>query len=157
VLEQDRVPERQIGAGDPGNLVERVVPRLDGEQHAQRLVDDDGISGLAGQWLVGGDLGAVLPVPAEDLRRDVDLPAALTDQLAHLERDELREPVRSLRHDLAGPADDPRALRYRHQAPVLEGGVGGIDDRVEGSTVERLELLQNFPRDGIDGGEVRAG
>src|SRR6185295_9264241 len=110
----------------------------------QRLVDDDGVSGLGGQRLVGGDLGGALPVPAEDLRRDVDLPAALTDQLAHLERDEPREPVRSLGHDLAGPADYPRTLRYRHQAPVLECGVAGVDGPVEGSTGERFELLENI-------------
>jgi hypothetical protein len=83
--------------------------------------------------------------------------AALTDQLAHLERDELREPVRSLRHELTGPADYPRPLRYRHQAPVLEGGVGGIDGPVEGSTIERFELRQNLPRGGIGGGVVGEG
>ena len=38
VLEQDRVAEHQVRSGDPDDLVERVVPRLDGEDDADRLV-----------------------------------------------------------------------------------------------------------------------
>ena len=41
VLEQDRVAEHQVRPGDPDDLVERVVPRLDGEDDADRLVLDD--------------------------------------------------------------------------------------------------------------------
>ena len=41
VLEQDRVAEHQVRPGHPDHLVQRVVPRLDGEDDADRLVLDD--------------------------------------------------------------------------------------------------------------------
>ncbi len=44
VLEQDRVAQHQVGAGHPDHLVQRVVPGLDGQQDADRLVDDDGLA-----------------------------------------------------------------------------------------------------------------
>jgi hypothetical protein len=40
VLEQDRVAEDEVRRSESHDLAQREVPRLDAEQHAQRLADD---------------------------------------------------------------------------------------------------------------------
>ena len=41
VLEQDRVADDQVRAGEAGDLVVREVPRHDAEQHAERAAADE--------------------------------------------------------------------------------------------------------------------
>ena len=58
VLEQDRVAEHEVGGGDARDLVDRVVPRLDAEQHAERLREEHGLAGGGGHRARGRDARA---------------------------------------------------------------------------------------------------
>jgi hypothetical protein len=156
VLEQDRVAEHEVRPGDPDHLVQRVVPRLDREDDADRLVLDDGLALHDLDLPRLEETGAVLGVVVEDAGGQLDLAAGLLDALAHLAGDEGGEVVRALEHQLGGAADDLRALLDRAAAPLEEGGVGLLDDAVDGLGVEEGELLLHLAAERVER-PVRAG
>ena len=86
VLEHDRVARRQVGAGEPGDLVGRVVPGHDPEDHAERAASYDrrALAVEEVDRLVGQELLGVVGVVAVDAGAEVDLPEGVVHRLAHL-------------------------------------------------------------------------
>ena len=130
VLEQDRVADHEVRAGETGDLVVREVPRHDPQQHAERAAPDDRRA-LAGEQLdrlVGHQLLGVVGVVAVDRADEVELAEGLLDRLAHLAHDDLRELLAPLDVQLADPADERRALGdTRRRRPRLVRLVGAGD------------------------------
>jgi hypothetical protein len=99
----------------------------------------------------GRDGAGWLMKTAQDLGRQLGLPATLADELAHLERHEAREPIPSLGHQLAGSAHDRGALGDRPPAPGAECVVGRRDGAVDLLAGERLELVDDLAGVGVGG------
>ena len=146
VLEQDRVAEHQVRPGHPDDLVERVVPRLDGEDDADRLVLDDRLALHHLDLPRLEEARAVLRVVVEDAGGQLHLAGRLLDALAHLAGHQGGELVLALEHQLGGAADDLRALLDRAAAPLAEGGVGALDHAVDLAGREEGELLLGLAR-----------
>ena len=140
VLEQDRVAEEQVGSREPDHLVERVVPWLDAEQRAERLAQDQRVPGIGGDPPRRGKGRARVAVVQEDPRGEVGLLAGVADELAHVQRHELRESVATLSEQLAGAVDDRGALADRAPPPAAERLVGRLHRLVDLRAVEPVEL-----------------
>jgi hypothetical protein len=151
VLEQDRVAEQQVGPGEPDHLVERVVPRLDAEQRSQRLAQDHRVAGVGRDRPWRREGRPRVAVVQEDPRREVRLRAGVADELAHLQRHDLREAVAALGEQLAGTTDDPGALADGAAPPATERLVGGLDRPVDLLAVERVELHHALAGVGVGG------
>ena len=121
VLEQHRVADDQVGAGEPGDLVGGEVPRHDPQQHAQRAAPDDrrALTGEQRDRLVLQQLGRVVGVVAVDVGAEVHLAEGLVDGLAHLAHDDRGKLLAALAVQLADAADDrgPLARRRRPDHP----------------------------------------
>src|SRR4051812_40943734 len=150
VLEQDGVAQNQVGSGHTDHLVEGVVPRLDRQDDAERLVLDDGLALHHVDAPGFQEPRAVRGVVLEDRRREHDLAGRLLDALAHLSGDQRGVLVAALVHQLRGPADDGGALLGRELPPLLEGGVRPLDDAVDLTRLEERELLFLLPGVGVD-------
>ena len=129
MLQEDDVARGQLRRHDAGNLVVREVPGFDGQDDAQRLVDQlglghDGI--LAGQRLRGQLRLGVLHVVLQDVRGQFHLGFGLGQQLAHLGGEKLRV------FGMPGAQQVGCLLQERHpfldglQAPLLEGGMAAL-------------------------------
>lgn len=90
MLEDDGVAEHEVGGGEPGHLVGRVVPRHHAEESADRLPTDEGftLAGGQGDRLVGEEGRRVPGVVGVDLGAELDLPDGLVERLAHLAADD---------------------------------------------------------------------
>jgi hypothetical protein len=68
VLEQDRVADDEVRAGEAGDLVVREVPRHDAEQHPERRAADDrrAIAREELDWLVLEEVRRCHPMRALD-------------------------------------------------------------------------------------------
>ena len=119
VLEQDRVADHQVRAGEARHLVVGVVPRHDPEQQADRAAAHERRALAVEQLdrLVGHDLRRVVGVVLVDRGAEVDLAEGLLDRLAHLARDDLRELLAALGVQLRDAGDDLRALLDARAAP----------------------------------------
>ena len=168
VLEQDRVADDEVRAGEAGDLVVREVPRHDAEQHPERRAADDrrAIAREELDRLVLQEVRRVVGVVLVDRRGEVDLAERLRDRLAHLAHDELRQLLAALGVQLADAADEGRALldrgRLRPGAVRLVGcgdrglelgvgdGVVGLDRLARGGVghgiAHRVGLLVSAPR-----------
>jgi hypothetical protein len=91
----------------------------------------------------------VATVVVEDLRGQVGLLTRLDDPLAHLQRDERREPVALLGQQFPRAMDDRGTLLEGAVTPGAEGLVRGLDGAVNGSRVEAVELPHDLPGVGI--------
>ena len=68
------LPTIRFGAGEPGHLVVRVVPRHDPEQRADRsLADESPTVGVGLECLVGQQLRSLVGVVPVDVDRVLDL------------------------------------------------------------------------------------
>jgi hypothetical protein len=128
---------------------ERVVPRLHGEQRPERFNDQHGVACNALERPRRREPGAVATVVVEDLRGQVGLLTRLDDPLAHLQRDERREPVALLGQQFPRAMDDRGTLLDGPVTPGAEGLVRGLDGAVDGSRVEAVELPHDLPGVGI--------
>jgi hypothetical protein len=81
MLEQDRVAEHQVRGRDPGDLVERVVPRLHGAQRPERFGEQHGVAHPALERTRRREREAVSTVVIEDLRGQIRLSRASTIRL----------------------------------------------------------------------------
>src|SRR3954451_21214120 len=88
VLEQDGVAQNQVGSGHTDHLVEGIVPRLDRQDDAERLVHDDGLALHHVDAPGFQEPRAVRGVVLEDRRREHDLAGRLLEALAHLSGDQ---------------------------------------------------------------------
>src|SRR3954447_24566806 len=162
VLEQDRVAQHQVRPGHPHHLVERVVPRLDRQQDADRLVLDHRLALHDLDRARLEEARAVLRVVVEDAGGQLHLTGRLLDPLAHLAGHQGGELVLALEHQLRGAADDLRPLLDRAAAPVEEGRVRLLDHAVDRPGLEEGELLLGLAGVGGDrrvlpGGRVARG
>ena len=117
VLEQDRVADDQVGAGEARDLVVGVVPGHDPEQdadraaaHERRALAVEEVDRLVGEQLLG-----VVGVELVDRGAELDLADRLLDRLAHLAHDDLAEPVLLLVVQLGHAPDQLRALLHRRR------------------------------------------
>ncbi len=115
VLEQDRVADHEVRAGEASDLVVREVPRHDAEQHPERRAADDrrAIAREELDRLVLEEVRRVVGVVLVDRRGEVGLAERLRDRLAHLAHDELRQLLAALGVQFADAADEGRALLDR--------------------------------------------
>lgn len=90
-----------------------------------------------------------MTVVVEDLRGQIRLLTRLDDPLAHLQRDECREPVAVLGQQFPRTMDGRGSLLDRPVTPGAEGLVRGLDGAVDGSRVEAVELPQHLLGVGI--------
>ena len=119
MLEYDGVADDQVGRGEPGHLVIRVVPRHHAEYRADRpVLDARGV--VAGQRLVGEERGAVVGVVAEDVGAELGLADGLRGPLAHLLGDQRGQVGGALGEQLGDPLHDRGALGDRAQPPRRE-------------------------------------
>ena len=132
VLEQDGVAQRQVRSREPGDLVVRVVPRHDAEQHADRAAPNERralavekVDGLVGEELLG-----VVGVVLVDRPAELGLALGLVDRLAHLAVDDLRELFLALIVQLADLADQLGAVGDRRPSRPFAVGLAGRRDRV---------------------------
>ena len=131
MLENDGVAEHKIRTSEPRHLIVRVIPRHHADQRADRQVPDERRARRSTvNRLVGKELGGMIGIVFEDLRREFDLDQRLVHQFAHLVVDdggELLLLVAIRRHRLAhqrralldGRGPPPRAVCF----------VGGIHRR----------------------------
>ncbi len=131
VLEQDRVADHQVRAGEAGHLVVGEVPGHDPEQDPERTAADQRRALAAEQLdrLVGHQALGVVRVEAVDFGREVDLAERLLDRLAHLADDDLGQLLPPLGVQLSDPAHQRRALRHADGARPGPGGLIGVPDR----------------------------
>ncbi|SIH88655.1 Uncharacterised protein [Mycobacteroides abscessus subsp. abscessus] len=150
MLEEDRVPEREVRGGEAGDLVVGEVPRHDAEQGAHGLAPDPRgpILGSAQRFVGHERLGVVGEVPV-DVRAQGHLALALGHRLAHLELDHLGELLGAVGVDVGDPGEQcgtlgdrgPAPLRERRRRPV-EGGedlrIGGGGELFDDLTGRRV-------------------
>ena len=155
VLEEDRVPDHQVRAGEAGHLVVGVVPRHDPEQEADRAAPDEGRALAVEQLdrLVGQEVRRVVGVVPVDRRAEVDLVERLLDRLAHLARDDPRELVPPLGVQLGDAGDDlGPLLDARASTPAPVRVVRPADRGLQRVVADRLEGLQLLPGRGVGDG-----
>ncbi len=128
------------------DLVQRVVPRRDGGDHADRLAHHQRIADLLLEGEGLDQLGGLAPV--EDRATDLDRAGQL-DRHADLGRDQLRQLLGARLQALGDLADIVGALLRRRRGPAVEGGTGGLD-RVLG--IARMAL--GNPAHHLFGGRV---
>jgi hypothetical protein len=122
------------------HLVDREVPRLDAQQYPERGGGDHGRAALDLQRLVGELAWPLLAVVLQDPGREVDLGAAVRDQLAHLESDQVRELLAALAHQPGGVGHPRRALLHGRGAPPHERLVRGVDRLIDRRVFHGREL-----------------
>ena len=85
MLENDGVAEHEVRTSEPGHLIVRVIPRHHADQRADRQVPDERCARRSTvNRLVGKELGGMIGIVFEDLRREFDLDQRLVHGLAHL-------------------------------------------------------------------------
>ena len=130
VLEQDRVADDEVRAGEARDLVVGEVPRHDPEEHADGAAADE-----RGAVAVGERRSARRPAgwsrcrrSSRRCRRRSRSHRGPARRLAHLAGDDLRERVATLRVELADAPDEGGALLDRRRArPLAVRPIGGRD------------------------------
>ena len=133
-LQQDRVADHEIRAGEACHLVVGEVPRHDPDQRADRRLADQGrpVSGKQLDWLVREQFLRAVGVEAVDVGAEVDLAERLLHRLAHLANDDLGQRLAPLRLEVRHLLDQRRTLGHRGlEAPVLVGVVSRRDRGLE--------------------------
>ena len=124
VLEKQRVAGGELRRQDASDLIVRKIPRLDGKQHAERLIDEHrlALGRIENRQLLGLEqpLG-VADVIFEDLRRELDLGLRLGEELAHFQRQELGVVVGITPQDSGGLLQDAPALGKGSLPPRQKG------------------------------------
>jgi hypothetical protein len=144
VLEQDRVADDEVRAGEAGHLVVREVPGHDPEQDPEGAAADQRRALAAEQLdrLVGQESLGVVGVEAVDFAGEIDLHQRLLDRLPHLADDDLGQLLAALGMELADPAHQRRAPgRGGGAGPGPGGLVGPVDRRPELGVADLRVLL----------------
>ena len=157
-LEDDRVARRQRRAELPGRHQQRVVPRHDQPDHADRLARDERERRRSRRPDLAVDLVDRLGEVAEVGRRAVDLALRAADRLAHVERDHQREPVAVALDQVGQPQEDGAARARREPRPRagLEGAPGHRDRAVDVLGVAGRDVEQRLAGERADAREGRA-
>ena len=113
MLQQDRVAERQVRAGEPGDLVVGEVPRHDPEQRPEgAAADDRGPVTEDVERLVAGELLGIVAVVLEDVRGEIDLAERTLADLAHLGDDQVGEFLTAFAVQFGRPLQQRSALGW---------------------------------------------
>ncbi len=131
-LEHDRVPGRQRRAELPRGHVQRVVPRRDRGDDADRVAPDD--RGVPGRELVGGEAvhhAARAREEAEEVGADGHLVDGGADRLAGVRALEPAELVAARLEGVGDLEQEQRAVLRGRLLPGLERRVGGLDRAVD--------------------------
>lgn len=145
VLEQHRVADDEVGRSKTHDLIQRVVPRLDAEQDAQRRVQHGGFTLRHRDGLGFEEARALLAVVVEDAGGERDFALGLAQQLAHFERDQAGKFISALEHQLGGAAHDRGPLRHRALAPLAVGLVGALDEGRNFGALQKGKVLTVSP------------
>ena len=150
MLDHDHVAGHQVGRGKAGDLVIRVVPRLDTKQHADGAAFHHRFTTRRGDFL-GGQKGlGMLGVVVQNGRAQGDFAQALRQQLAHFQRDEFGKLLRALAQDGSGPRQHGRALGKAFGAPFVFKTVGRLAEFfLQRGVVDFVKFLQDFSVVGI--------
>ena len=150
MLDHDHVAGHQVGRGKAGDLVIRVVPRLDAKQHADGAAFDHRFTARRGDFL-GGQKGlGVLGVIVQDGGAQGDFAQALWQQLAHFQRDQLGKLLRAFAQDGASAGQHGSALGKAFAAPFVFKAVGRLAEFFfQRSVVDFVKFLQDFSVVGI--------
>jgi hypothetical protein len=130
MLEDHGVARGQVRTREAGDLVRRVVPGHDPEDHAERATAYDGPALALEQrdLLVGQELLTVVGVVGVDRRAEVHLAEGVVHRLAHLAVHRLGELLPALGVQLGDAAYELGAVGGRARAtPRAVGLVGGRD------------------------------
>ena len=152
VLQQDRVADYEVRAGEAGDLVVREVPRHDAEQHTERRAADDrrALAREKLDRLVLQEVRRVVGVVLVNVGGEIDLGQRLPDGLAHLAHDELRQLLATLAMELRHAADEGGALVDRGGLrPGLMRLVGRSDRGLQLGIGDRVDVLTVSPVAGL--------
>ena len=155
MLEQDRVADNEVRAGEAGDLVVREVPRHDAKQNPERGAADDrrAIAGEELDRLVLQEVRRMVGVVPVDVRGKVNLGERLTDRLPHLAHDEIGQLLAALGVELGDAADEGRALLDRGRLrPGAVRLVGCGNRGLELGIGDRIECLDRLPGGGVGHG-----
>ena len=132
VLDQHRVPHRQVGSRKPTDLVVRVVPRHDAQDRPQRATPDQRRPRAPEQLnrLVSQKHRGVVGVVGIDRRGEVDLGERIGVGLAHLPDDEARQVLALLQVQLRDPTQQRGTLGDRRLAGPFPVGEVRAGDRL---------------------------
>lgn len=155
VLEQQGIASGQLRSQDAGDLVVGEIPRLDRQDHAQRLVHQQRVAfGRIGhrQFLRCQQGFGVLHVVLKDARGQLDLGQRFGGDLAHLQGQQPRMRLGILAQQVGGALQDRTALFERALAPGQEGFMGGADGLGDFGVGSVGEGLDDFAGVGVGGG-----
>ena len=129
-LDDDRAAGRKPRGKLSHDLVDREIPRREGRDRADRLLDRDLVDAGAARrdHPAIGALG-FLGEPLDDVGGGHGFHLGFGQRLALLHGHERRDLVIALAHDRGRLAHDPAALERRHRAPDLEP-LGGCFQRL---------------------------
>jgi len=118
VLDQNRIAQGEIRCRQSYHLIERKIPGLHAQDHAQRSIQDFGVAVLDVDVLLPQKARGVVAVISQDGRRKIDLRLRFDEALAHLERNYSGELVFTFEHEFARAFDLARAFADRQFAPL---------------------------------------
>lgn len=154
MLEEQRVAGRQLRRQDACDLIIWEIPRLDGQQNAKRLTDENGLAfgRIQNRQLFRRQqrLG-VAGVIFEDLCRQFDLGLGFAEQLAHLQRQQPRIGVAVPAQDVGGRLQNPAAFGEGRLLPGEKRLMRGGDRRTHLVVGRIRKGSEGFPRIWIDG------
>jgi hypothetical protein len=153
MLQKQGVAGGQLRREDAGDLIIGEIPRLDGEQDAERLIGEHrlALGWIENRQLLGLEqLLGIAHVVFQDLRGELDLGLRLGEELAHFERQKSGVVVAVAPQDVGGVLQDSTALGKGSLLPSQKGNMS----LVEGFAHFRIRSvwigLERFPRIGID-------
>ena len=158
-LDHDRAAGGQRRRSLPRDHRCREVPGRDPGGDADRLLqDDDPLVGLVGRDRVAVDPLRLLTEPLEERGRVGDLPSRLGQWLALFARQQPRQLLLPVEHQVREPSQHGRALLGRPRTPRGVGLLGGCDRRARLLDAVPRHALQHLAVRGIgDGERLRGG
>ena len=127
-LEHDGAAGGERGPDLPGDHRDRVVPRRDRRDHADRLVQhDEALVGARRRDRLAVDALGLLGEPQQEVGGVLHLVAGHAERLALLARHRRRQLLLALHHELPGPVKPGRAVIRRQPGPGREGAVRRLD------------------------------
>ena len=119
VLHHDDVARHHVRTGDSRQLIERKVPGLDAEDHADRAALHVGCSDCRMKLFRSQEAFAIFSVVGENVRTEIHFTTSFVDQLAHLQRCQMRELVNLGVHKFGRLCHDHCPLCIRRLLPGL--------------------------------------
>ena len=145
MLHQHHIPGHQLRSRDSSCLVQREVPRLDGQHNTQRLAHDRGAV-RARQQLRFQEARPVLGEISQDSGHPRNLATTIGDRLAHLKRLQPSEVFLTLHHQLRSTSHHLGARSGRPAAPNLKSLPGRLQYDFKSLPTQKRKVPQMLPR-----------